>query len=345
MMLKTSKKSIISAIVTAMVMTMMHLPATEIHAQNGMSREHQPAKRIVTEANLLQQLSFLCDSLCNGRGFATRGGAEAAFWIQREFERIGLMKMGTSYGKKVYAGHGRLGHNIVAMLPGSKHFTRDRYVVVGAHYDHLGQLGDRMYPGADANASGTVALINLAEMLKALRDYGESHNHNVIFVAFDGKEQDMAGSKAFWKMIEDGDLKDPQTGKTVTKEKITLMVNIDQIGCTLAPLKSGRNDYIIMLGTESLKPSRRETLETCNSMYGMDMDIDLTYYGSKDFTRIFYRLSDQRIFVDNGIPAVLFTSGITMNTNKTWDRPATLDMEIFKKRIFLMYHWIEKMIQ
>ena len=80
-------------------------------------------------------------------------------------------------------------------------------------------------------------------------------------------------------------------------------------------------------------------------MYAIDMDIDLTYYGSKDFTRMFYRLSDQRVFIDNGIPAVLFTSGITTNTNKTWDKPTTLDMEVFKKRIFLMYHWIEKMIQ
>jgi Zn-dependent M28 family amino/carboxypeptidase len=314
-------------------------------AQNAMSREHLPAKKTVTEARLMQQLSFLCDSLCNGRGFLTRGGAEAGFWIQREFERIGLMRMGESYGKKVYSGQGKTGHNIVAMLPGSKHFTRDRYVIVGAHYDHIGNLSDKMYPGADANASGTVALINLAEMLKALRDYGKSHNHNVIFVAFDGKEQSMAGSYAFWRMIENGELIDPQTGKIVTKEKISLMVNIDQIGSTLSPLKSGRKDYIIMLGTESLKPIKRDMLAACNRMYAIDMDIDLTYYGSRDFTKMFYRLSDQRVFVDNGIPAVLFTSGITMNTNKTWDTPQTLDMNIFKKRIFLMYHWIEKMIQ
>ena len=253
--------------------------------------------------------------------------------------------MGQSYGKKVYGGGSKIGHNVVAMLPGSKHFTRDRYVIVGAHYDHIGELGNKMYPGADANASGTVALVNLAEMLKALRNYGKSHNHNIIFVAFDGKEQNMAGSYAFWRMIENGDLKDPQTGKTITKEKIALMVNIDQVGSTLSPLKSGRKDYMIMLGTESLRPIKREMLEICNRMYAIDMDIDLTYYGSKDFTRMFYRLSDQRVFVDNGIPAVLFTSGITMNTNKTWDTPQSLDMEIFKKRIFLMYHWIEKMIQ
>ena len=85
-------------------------------------------------------------------------------------------------------------------------------------------------------------------------------------------------------------------------------------------------------------------LDICNRMFAIDMEIDLTYYGSKNFTRMFYRLSDQRIFVDNGIPAVFFTSGITMNTNKTRDNAQTIDSEILRKRIFLMYHWLEKML-
>ena len=74
------------------------------------------------------------------------------------------------------------------------------------------------------------------------------------------------------------------------------------------------------------------------------MDIGLDYYGSQNFTDIFYRLSDQRVFVDNKKPAVLFTSGITMNNNKTWDRTENLNLEIYHKRINLMYHWIEKML-
>ena len=61
-------------------------------------------------------------------------------------------------------------------------------------------------------------------------------------------------------------------------------------------------------------------------------------------TDIFYRLSDQKVFVDNRIPAVLFTSGITMNNNKTWDRTENLNLEVFRKRVLLMYHWIEKML-
>jgi hypothetical protein len=101
---------------------------------------------------------------------------------------------------------------------------------------------------------------------------------------------------------------------------------------------------MIMLGTASLKRDKRDLLQRCNIEDGIGMDISLDYYGSENFTKIFYRLSDQKVFVDNKIPAVLFTSGITMNNNKTWDRVENLDMEIYRRRIDLMYHWIEKML-
>lgn len=315
-----------------------------ISAQNTMIREHQSARRLVTCSILDGRIGHLCDSLCEGRGSGQRGGGLAAIWLQREFERIGLMRMSGGYAHAVKLGDGKYGRNIIGMLPGSKTTTRDRYVIVGAHYDHLGTLDGKMYPGADANASGTAALLSLAEMLSEYKNGGRAHDSNVIFVAFDAKEHDMAGSKALWRMIENGQLRDPQSGKTINKDQISLMVNIDQIGCSLSPLASGRKDYIIMLGNESLKPTKRDMLRICNRMFAIDMEIDLTYYGSRNFTRMFYRLSDQRIFVDNGIPAVFFTSGITMNTNKTRDDAQTIDTEILRKRIFLMYHWLEKML-
>ena len=341
MQTKTVKKSYVRAIIVVAATVMCAFGAS---AQNTMVREHQSARRLVTNTILSERIEHLCDSICEGRGSGQRGGGIAALWLQREFENIGLMKMSGGYAHAVKLNDGKYGRNIIGMLPGSKATTRDRYVIVGAHYDHLGTLEGKMYPGADANASGTAALLSLAEMLSEYRNGGKTHDSNVIFVAFDAKEHDMAGSKALWRMIENGELRDPQSGKTITKDKIALMVNIDQIGCTISPLASGRKDYIIMLGNESLKPIKRDMLRICNRMFAIDMEIDLTYYGSKNFTRMFYRLSDQRVFIDNGIPAVLFTSGITMNTNKTRDNAQTIDTEILRKRIFLMYHWLEKML-
>ena len=79
-------------------------------------------------------------------------------------------------------------------------------------------------------------------------------------------------------------------------------------------------------------------------MYEIGLDLGFSYYGSENFTKLFYRLSDQRVFVDNRIPAVMFTSGITMNNNKTWDKASTLNMEILHKRINLIYHWTIMML-
>ena len=341
---KRTKKSAKCVITFVMTLILCINASIQAGGQNRIMTEHYPARKSITCAKLESQISHLGDPLCEGRGAGEKGGGIAGRWIQREFERIGLEMFGNSYAKPFRIGNGKIGRNIVGMLPGSKATCRDKYIIVGAHYDHLGKLNGKIYPGADANASGTAALLNLAEMFKILRDNGRIHDCNIIFVAFDAKEHNMAGSEALWRKIEYGGLKDPQSGKLITKEKISLMVNIDQIGSTLSPLKSKREDYIIMLGTHSLKPIKRDLLHICNRMFAIDMDIDLTYYGSSSFTKMFYGLSDQRVFIDNGIPAVMFTSGITMNNNKPWDKVETLDLEILKKRIILMYHWIEKML-
>ncbi len=308
------------------------------------SKEREKAKSMITQEKLAREISFLADSICQGRASGTRGSIEAAMWVQRKFQEAGLICMEDSWSHGFVVREGMMGRNVIGMLAGSKSIPCDRYVIVGAHYDHIGVLEGKMYPGADANASGVTAMTSLAEMFGAMRKMGRIYTSNIIFVAFDAKEYDFKGSESLWNMIEHGLLRNPVSGEPITADKVTLMVNIDQIGSSLSPLSSDRKDYIIMLGTSSLAKDRREFLQECNAETGLGMDIGLDYYGSKNFTDIFYRLSDQRVFVDNNKPAVLFTSGITMNNNKTWDRTENLNLEIYHKRISLMYHWIEKML-
>ena len=101
---------------------------------------------------------------------------------------------------------------------------------------------------------------------------------------------------------------------------------------------------MLMLGNESLPKKKRANLEACNTSSGSNLDLCMSYYGSKTFTEVFYRLSDQKVFAEDRIPAVFFTSGITMNNNKTRDTAETLDYEVLKKRVNLIYHWIESML-
>lgn len=298
-----------------------------------------PARNLLTAEKISREVSFLADSLCQGRATGTRGSVEAAAWISRKFNDAGLMQFGSSWSKSLVSPNGTTGHNIMGFLPGTQKGHHDRYVIIGAHYDHLGIVNDRFYPGADANASGVVALTSLAEMLAMTRSIGKSYGSNVIFVAFDAKEMDMAGSGKLWEMIESNELTDPVSGKAITKDKISLMVNIDQIGSSMSPINDGREDYMIMLDGKTGRSSYKDLLQSCNDMYDINLDLGFTYYDSENFTKLFYRLSDQRIFVDNRIPAIMFTSGITMNNNKPWDKPSSLNMEILHKRINLIYHW------
>lgn len=303
----------------------------------------EAAYGLISEKILRQQIGFLSDSICGGRGTGTRGGSEAAFWLLRSFKQLGLEPLGETYIHHFHTSTGLTGRNIIGCIPGSRKGFKDKYILLAAHYDGLGVLGGKMYPGADSNASGVVAMLSVAKMLKSLNKYGRAYESNIIIAALDGKEENLSGSTALWSLIEEGGLKNPESGEAILSSQISFMVNIDQIGSSLSPLKSGREDYIIVLGCES--GFSESLMSSVNNQYGIGLDLAFDYYGSADFTRLFYRkVSDQKVFIENGKPALMFTSGITMNNNKTTDRPETLNMEVLKKRIYLIFHWLEKMI-
>ena len=261
------------------------------------------------EAELRAEVEFLCDSLCAGRAFGTAGAQGATFYLLRQLRNAGLRTTVQSF-----AAGGRVGHNVVAVTPG---WFR-RYIVVGAYFDGLGMLDGRLYPGADANGSGVAALLALARELPSVcrGDVG------IVFVAFDGHAADLSGARAFLERYR-------------AVYPPVLMVNLDLLGSSLAPVSKARPDYLIALGGGSY----RFSLES--AARGVSIDLTYDYYGSEAFTELFYRrVSDQRSFLEAGIPAVMFTSGITQHTNQVTDLPATLDYGLLSRRISLIASWL-----
>ena len=297
------------------------------------------AEKVLSEEKLRYEVSFLSDSLCTGRATGTVGCGIAGFWISRQFRAAGLKQFDGSWFRSfVYGGH--RGNNVIGYLPGK---NTGRYIIIGAHYDGMGTIGDVMYPGADSDASGVAALISLAEMFSRLRLLGKDYPGGIIFVAFDGKRLNLSGATEIARLIGHGELIDPITGDPITTEKVHYMVNIDQVGGTISPLNPGREDYLMMLSEE--ETGRRHALEAANNQYFLGLDIDFSYYGSKDFTRLFYRrLSDQRPFMEKGIPSVMFTSGISMRNNKPYDDPSSIDYGVLRQRILLMFHYILRLL-
>lgn len=297
---------------------------------------------LADEPLLQTQLEFLTDTLCDGRGTGTLGGTYATWWIAHRFRTIGLIPLGDSYFHGFLTGRGAKGENIAGLCPAPLPSTR--YIIVGAHFDHLGRLAGRLYPGADSNASGVVAMLTLAAMVQEMVDLGKGYGKNVIFVAFDGKEHNLSGSAEFVRALKAKELTDPVNGRTIGLKDIDLMVNLDQLGSSFSPVSPGRPDYLLMLAQDKAAP-QQAVLAQVNHQRGTDLELCFSYYGNKEFTRLFYRrICDQKAFLEAGVPAVMFTSGITFRNNKPDDTAESLDLPILRKRILLIFNWLHSLL-
>ena len=281
---------------------------------------------IATESLQRDIVEHLCDSVMEGRGSGTRGGEAARSYIRSYFKDLELKPF---YFKDTYAfRHNdtiRM-HNVLGVVPALQ--PCDKYIVVSAHYDHLGVIKGKTYPGADDNASGVAALLTLANMCTEMRRDSVGPFVNILFVAFDGKEYSMAGSKRF---ISDLPF-DPAN--------IVCEINMDILGSTLVPVHKNP-EYLIVLGRNTLPENLRGIIANCNRSRGLNLDIDYTFYGSDDFTRTMYRLGDHYPFNQKGVPALLFTSGFHQHTLKTSDTPAIIDYKVLAKRTKLIFNTIQ----
>jgi hypothetical protein len=160
----------------------------------------QPSKSKVATANtvanidsatLIHHLAVLSSGNMAGRETGTPGNKLAQDYIVKIFDSLQLIKPGNSYLQPFPFGHnGQQGTNIMGYLKGTTY--PDSFIVITAHYDHLGTRNGTIYYGADDNASGTAALLTLAQYFKE-----HTPRHSLLFIAFDAEEKGLQGSKYF----------------------------------------------------------------------------------------------------------------------------------------------------
>jgi len=294
-------------------------PASCLHAQNYSS--------LVTLESQKEILSYLSADDARGRAAGSMMNRVMADYIRRLFTDYGLDPYyDGSYFQQFRMEDGRMGRNVIAMVTPRR--KSSKYIVLSAHYDHIGSLNGYVYNGADDNASGVTVLLSLARMFSNLRSRGFGLEHNLIFAAFDAKEEDMQGSREFIKNLP------------FPKKDIILNINIDQIGSTLEPVHPGRKDYVIMLGEHTLKNEDRNNVKEANLIHRLGLDVDYTFYGSPRFADYYFKVSDQASFAAAGIPSILFTSGFHKNTYKTTDDADTIDFDVMRKRMMLIFYSI-----
>lgn len=233
------------------------------------------------------------------RGRSGQGARAAARYVEDHFKELKLLPLfNGQYQQKIPGSAHKdgsrfvIGQNVGAWLPGSDPELRDEFVIVSAHYDHLGVRGGKIYHGADDNASGTSMVLEVARRFASLE---KRPARSMVFLAFDLEEHLLWGSRWFvahapWKM-----------------EQVKLFMTADMIGRSLGGM---RIDTVFVMGSEH-GSTLDETLDTIGEPAGLNvarLGIDLI--GSR---------SDYAPFRDAKVPFLFFSTGEHPDYHQTTD--------------------------
>jgi aminopeptidase YwaD len=253
---------------------------------------------------LKNHVAFLASDSLEGRGLGTEGKILAKNYIARHFSDHGLKPAGDDYFQHfdLRIGMARVpATNVVGFLPGSDSVLQAEYIVIGAHYDHLGYEYDNservIYHGADDNASGTAVLIELAGYFSR---NPELRGRSIIFIAFDAEESGLLGAERFIKQ-----------NTMFGIDKIRLMFSLDMVG--MYDANSGLE--LLGIGTldNGIEIARKAAGEHGVRLQNTTADIPVR--------------TDTRPFGDSGIPAVQAFTGLESPYHKPEDTYDLLDYE------------------
>lgn len=191
--------------------------------------------------------------------------------------------------------------NVVAMVEGTHPKMRDKYVTVGAHLDHEGLEGGVVYNGADDDASGCVAVLEVAEAV-ALKPPG----YSAIFVLYTGEEMGFIGSQHF--------VKNPP----VPLESVFANINLDMVGRPDGAAK----ELAANVGGEKASEIRRIVTDTNEQYTRLRLDYEFDKY---------FMMSDQVSFYLSGIPVVFFNNGEHADLHRPTDDADKIDYEFLQK--------------
>jgi aminopeptidase YwaD len=254
-----------------------------------------------------RDIFYLASDALRGRLTGTPGNDSAAAYIARRYAALGLHPMSNGYLQRFVARPATRGEaspslptqNVFAVLPGRDPALRGQYIVIGAHFDHLGtsiegamdpEAKDAVRRGADDNASGTAAVLELARLLAAAPT-----RRSIIFANFSGEEEGLLGSAYF---VEHS---------PVPIDSIDTMLNFDMVGRL-------KNDKLIVYGVATAKelPS---LLDSANVPVGLRLTAQGDGFGA----------SDQSSFYAKDLPVLHFFTDLHDDYHRASDIPERIN--------------------
>ena len=216
--------------------------------------------------------------------------------------------------------------NVVMMLPGEDDSLKNEYIIIGAHFDHLGKGGKgsssmkqdtiAVHPGADDNASGIGMMLEIAEKFALTKG---SHPRSIICIAFSGEEKGLLGSKYF------------VNNPVIDMSKIDAMINLDMVGRL-------QESNILQIGGIGTSPGFRDIVNILNDTSSIKLALSEAGYGP----------SDHSSFYSKNIPVLFFTTGAHTDYHKpsdTYDRINYEGMIKVSALIFDVTHYLDSLPQ
>ncbi|MBK6529468.1 MAG: M28 family peptidase [Deltaproteobacteria bacterium] len=255
----------------------------------------------------------LCSDACAGRRTNTPGGALARSHIVDALRARGLDPVEQAVPRCN-------GTNVIATIPGAI----DRWVLVGAHYDHLGANNQGVFRGADDNAASVAILVEVAAALAARRPDGRG----VILAAFDAEEPPFYATGA---MGSQHFVRSP----TVPLDRIDMMVAMELLGHGIGPdgLPGAVRDSVFVLGGERSEGTSARLDALADASPGITV--------RRTDAEVIPPLSDHLAFWEAGVPFLLLTGPRPATYHTPDDTPDRLEWP----RIDAISHWLERFVR
>ncbi len=202
--------------------------------------------------------------------------------------------------------------NVIGVVEGSDPVLKNEYVVICGHPDGLGLREGEVLPGADDNATASVALIEIAQALLADRP-----KRSMIIAWFTGEEKIMNGSNYFINNCP------------VPPEKISACLNMDMLG-------RNSTDSLFLVCSDLLSSDLDASINKMNKNPGIGFGFDYRYSDINNPEQVYFR-SDHYPFIRFGIPAVWFFSGFTPDYHTPRDATEFINYPKFHKITKLVY--------
>ncbi|MEI8645004.1 M28 family peptidase [Pseudoalteromonas sp. Hal040] len=268
--------------------------------------------------NLEQDVVTLTSAQFAGRKTATQGAQLAAEFISERFISLGYTVDEQTFAYQSGLFGKAFGRNVVATK--SSHCEKCEKIIFTAHYDHLGQKGSRLYPGANDNASGVAALLYLASYFAE-----KPKQYQLVFVATDAEENGLHGSEYLVS--------------TLNKDEIKLNINLDML--VVNPRKPR---IYAFLDNQSLAQYQTD-IKTLS-------DKQITFMATSSSARLnrlfdlnvdWRRASDHYSFAKVGIPYIYFGIGHDKHHHQSTDTTAHMDFTLFESAMKKIAEFVEKL--